>query len=168
MKYGFWSFAITLGIAARGGHLVASLVLLGAVLGLLLAWLGLRTVREWFSKRRIWKASQDWPSVPGRIVKPGSELFGPGKARSQTDRQKPATAFLYTVDGLPYEKRLDSKTGHRPGEEIEVFYNPKEPMEAVHSRAYPSGNRSRLVVGLCFCTIGCSLTFGGGYVLLAR
>src|SRR5713226_2573401 len=93
--------------------------------GIALAWLGLRILRVSFSKRRVWRASQDWPSVRGRILEP--------------DSKQPFTGFSYTVDGLPYDKQLVFNGCLKPGEEIDVFYNPKEPMEAVHSRAYPSG-----------------------------
>ena len=122
--------------------------------GIALASLGLRILRVWFLKRRVWQASQDWPSVPGRILEP--------------DSKQVLAAFSYTVDGLPYDKQLVFNGCLNPDEEISVFYNPKEPTEAVLSRAYPSGNTLRLAAGICGCVIGCSLAFGGGYFLLAR
>ncbi len=122
--------------------------------GIALAWLGLRILRVWFSRRRVWRVSQDWPSVPGRILEP--------------DSKPSVTVFSYTVDGLAYDKQLVSDGCLKAGEEIDVFYNPMEPTETVQNRAYPSGNTLKLVAGIGGCAIGCSLAFGGGYFLLAH
>jgi hypothetical protein len=75
--------------------------------GIALASLGLRILRVWFSKRRVWQASQDWPSVPGRILEP--------------DSKQVLAAFSYTVDGLPYDKQLVFNGCLNPDEEIVRF-----------------------------------------------
>jgi len=146
-----------------GGGSAPTGVIVAAVLALIVA--ALVVMVGWFSARRLWKISQSWPSVPGRIVEESLGLFTSGTAMDNNVKaKKECTAFTYVVEGQDWDNTHDSKIDKKPGDEIRVFYNPKQPKESVIDLSYTNPGLTGLALGvglsvMVFAVSGSALYF---------
>ncbi len=126
------------------------------------------------------KASTDWPSVKGVVT--SAEVI-----RTRSDdgvNYKPEVLFNYTVDGEEYSQgniRYDGDWStnkptyankmvkkYKVGTEVDVYYDPEEPFEAVLEPGTTWMSYLPIGFGAVFFFIGAALFVGtGGYLLFA-
>ncbi|HVF72946.1 MAG TPA: DUF3592 domain-containing protein [Chthoniobacterales bacterium] len=122
-----------------------------ALVGGLFLFLGLRSLSAA-------RASQLWPSTPGKIT--SSQLMA-GGTRSKP-WYKPQVTYTFAVNGQAYTgenvffgNARSNSSGkpqavvdrYREGAEVEVFYNPHQPQQAVLERRTGPSNTIFLILG---------------------
>jgi len=158
-----------------GGAFAIALGALGAVLIIL-----------YFRNKQKAKASQTWPSVKGRIVSTNIRLEEIGDEDTSRMEYIPEVHFEYEVDEMTFkgkrfsfgsepsfgsaEKARKFLQPYPDGQEVDLFYNPEDPGEAVLSQGMRKMGAS-LIVGillvvlmiclLCPISIGLFRTISG-------
>jgi hypothetical protein len=155
-----------------------ALIALGITGLILLAVAALLIGIGWFSRQKV-KASQAWPSAPGRVTGSGVEESSGSEGGTV---YRAAVHYAYTVGGQEYQNNRrvfgDSvsssnrgaaeRTAARfvPGSSVPVYYNPANPQDAVLERT--SGVAGLMFgLGALFLVLGCGLA-GCGVTLFAN
>jgi len=136
--------------------------------GLVVAGLGWRELSEA-------DASASWPSVKGEVTSSEvrkSTSSRTGRRRQRSTKYRAVVKYEYSVDGtihtgnrISFDASSSSRstagrmTARYPkGAEVDVFYDPESPGEAVLERGKTLGTYIPLGVGLLFFAVGCVLT----------
>ncbi|SNY43129.1 Protein of unknown function [Arsukibacterium tuosuense] len=103
---------------------------------------GIYLLKHAISRYKKAKMSRHWPVVDGRLTE--VKLWGPRLVDGKTtDAEKLNVAYSYVVDGtahsgrrasfytMVYPETLDFARRHAVGSDIAVYYNPRNPADAV-------------------------------------
>src|SRR5258705_6808470 len=135
----------------------------------------------WFSRQKV-KASQAWPSAPGRVVGAGVEESGGSEGGTV---YRALVTYSYQVGGQEFQNNrrvfgdtvsssnrgAAERTAARfvAGSSVPVYYNPANPQDAVLERT--SGVAGLMFgLGALFVVLGCGLAgcaatvFGNGLI----
>ena len=144
---------------------VVIIVIVGAVLAAIAAlFIGI----GWYSRQKV-RASQAWPSAPGRVLASGVEVSSGNEGGNVYRAQ---ITYSYQVGGREFRNNRrvfgDSvSSGNRgaaertaarfaAGSSVPVFYNPANPQDAVLERT--SGVAGLMFgMGALFIVLGCGL-----------
>lgn len=121
------------------------------------------------------EASKKWPTASGTITASAMEPLPNYKWRFRA-----AVQYAYRVGGKNYqasrvfwggneglEKHMASVVGTYPtGAKVRVFYDPKDPAEAVIDPIQNTGSRPTVLYALAMVTLGLFSLTGGLYALL--
>ena len=129
---------------------------------LLTAW-ALVTVRDA-------RASQDWPSVTGRVTAARVERsVGRSTSRTREYRYRARVTYDYVVDGESFpgervsfltdyydsaEEARETVERYAPGSDVAVYYKPGHPAEAVLESNYGSGTYLPLGLSVFMFVVG--------------
>jgi hypothetical protein len=118
------------------------------------------------------RASRLWPSTPGKVT--SSQLMIGGSRSSRW--YKAQVAYTFAVNGQSYtgekvffgDSRFRSRgkpesvvDRYREGAEVEVFYDPQQPQQAVLERRTGGGNTTYLILGSMFMILAAFVAVAG-------
>jgi hypothetical protein len=142
----------------------------GMILGLVLAGVGLIAVVFGILQLRTAKASAGWPAVKGKIVLAGVETSSSTDEDGSTSRRySPRVEYAYTVSGRKYTSHqaavgsrrtygsrsaAEAKLAYRSGQQVDVYYNPQKPSQAVLEPGAAGGAWGTVIIGIVFAVAG--------------
>jgi hypothetical protein len=125
-------------------------------------------------------ASEDWPTVTGRVTDSSVEVqrneTGTGRKKKRSTYYAPDVSYTYSVEGVPYSSnqiiygatRYDDKStaqaiaGQYPkGSDVTVYYDPESPDSAVLEPGIKSSSYTMLIMGIVFIVTGVITSFMG-------
>ncbi len=165
------------GVGARCGQALWTLLLVGVLFSALGAWM---TVDGWEAVRLAWWGMRDW--VPVQAVVVAAEVDRSSRRRygsssSPTEEVfAPRITYAYTVRGRRFESdryslvpeyssdegavRARVAAEFAPGTSIRVYVDPEDPSQAVIDRDARSGSVILAVLGVAFSLGGLAMLVG--------
>jgi hypothetical protein len=139
---------------------------MGILSGLILAGIGLFTIVFGWIQFRTGKASGNWPSTKGKVVLTEvKESSSTDEDGSTSRRYSPRVEYAYTVSGRKYtsdqvaigarwqyssQAKARAKLAYRSGQQVDVYYNPQKPDQALLEPGVTGGARGTLIIGIVF------------------
>jgi hypothetical protein len=128
---------------------------------------GLALFAGWYLLRKKAKATSQWPSTRGRVVASDINRYRDTDGEYQEDVR---VTYNYAVAGTTLRGNRISTSGsgsgtakaklarYKPGTEVDVFYDPLNPVAAVLERKLPGNVLVLPIVGTVFLIVGaCAL-----------
>ncbi len=146
-------------------------VVIAVVVSLIFVLLACLFVALWISDLRKARATRSWPTTTGRILHARVSRYegyvrGGGGYHTYYD---PAVTYEYTVDGTTYQgKRIAIGTGYstqarnavkrrisayHAGKEVQVFYDPADPKQAVLEHGIEGGVMLLILAGITLVVV---------------
>jgi len=143
--------------------MTGTIIFLGFV-SLILSGIGLILIFSAQKAKKKSAASQSWPSVKGNVLSAEvhqTKIRDPRTGRKTISQFTPRITFSYSVIGKPYQssrysistksmahkKVAEIVDGYKPGDNVDVYYNPEDPAEGVLLQA-ESSSVTNTVVGV--------------------
>lgn len=124
---------------------------------------GLALFGGWYFLRKKAQATNQWPSVRGRVIASDINRYRDTDGEYREDVR---VAYNYVVGGATLRGNRIGMSGsgsgtskaklarYRPGAEVDVFYDPANPAAAVLERKLPGNVLVLPIVGTVFLIVG--------------
>ncbi len=131
--------------------------IIAAVMGMLFAAVACAFIYAWIRELRKARATRSWPTVTGRIMTSHVHSYTGYDRRTHSSRKyyDPQVVYEYTINGTRYESHqiaigigysdhrreaVERKVApYKAGADVEVFYNPNDPTDAVLEHGIAGG-----------------------------
>ena len=143
---------------------------MGLIFGLVFAGIGLFALVRGIVHYRTGKASASWPSAEGQVVVAMVDMRVSTDSDGMTSRRyTPRVVYNYTLNGQQFSSdqvhigsksnyashaRAASKLAYQAGQQVNVFYNPENPSQAVLEPGSTRGAWGTLLIGIVFFVAG--------------
>jgi hypothetical protein len=126
---------------------------------------GLALFAGWYFLRRNAQTTGQWPSTRGRVIASDINRYRDTDGEYQEDVR---VTYDYAVAGKTLRGNRISTSGsgsgtakaklarYQPGAEVDVFYDPRNPVAAVLERKLPGNVLVLPIVGVVFLIVGIS------------
>ena len=148
---------------------------MGLLFGLLFVGIGLFALFRGLVQYRTGKASSGWPSVKGKVTLATVNVTSSTDEDGSTSkRYSPRVEYTYSVSGrnhsgsqvvigsqATYGSRAgaEAKLTYRSGQQVDVYYNPEKPSQAVLEAGAVGGAWGTLLIGIVFAVVGAVVIF---------
>lgn len=149
------------------------------LVGLPFLFIALIFIVLWLRSRAKVSAARQWPSVSGKV------LFGTVEQRRSRSGQSgmstsyyPSVVYEYMVNGQRYQNNrvtLGSEVGrgsytaverkvasYPVGSQVEVYYNPDNPLDAALEKSAPAGNLFLIIALVILAILACTFAMTAG------
>lgn len=131
--------------------------IIAAVLGLIFTLVACAFIYAWIRELRKARATRSWPTTGGRILTARVHSFRGYNRSSHTSKTyyDPQVVYEYTINGTRYEshqiaigigysnhrrEEVERKVApYKAGADVQVFYNPNDPNDAVLEHGVAGG-----------------------------